>query len=36
MPFRLEAIWDVNGRAEPYARFTVEELELDWTETYRD
>ena len=35
VPFRLEASWHVSGRAEPYARFAVEELELDRTETYR-
>jgi Family of unknown function (DUF6544) len=34
VPFRMEAVWHVNGRAEPYARFTVEELELDRAEVY--
>jgi uncharacterized protein DUF6544 len=34
VPFRMEASWHVNGRAEPYARFTVEELELDRPEPY--
>lgn len=34
VPFRLEGSWYVNGRVEPYARFTVEELELDRAETY--
>jgi hypothetical protein len=36
VPFRMEAVWHVNGRDEPYARFTVEELELDRAEAYRD
>jgi hypothetical protein len=34
VPFRLEAIWHVSGRAEAYARFTVESLELDRAETF--
>ncbi|WP_242342043.1 DUF6544 family protein [Anaeromyxobacter terrae] len=35
VPFRLEATWHVNGRAVPYARFSVDELELDRAETFR-
>lgn len=36
VPFRMEAVWHVKGRAEPYARFTVEELELDRADPYGD
>ncbi|WP_248342387.1 DUF6544 family protein [Anaeromyxobacter paludicola] len=29
VPFRMEAAWIVDGRERPYARFQVEQLELD-------
>ncbi|WP_242337238.1 MULTISPECIES: DUF6544 family protein [Anaeromyxobacter] len=34
VPFRLEASWHVRGRTEPYARFSVDELELDRPEAF--
>jgi uncharacterized protein DUF6544 len=34
VPFRLEATWRVRGHAEPYARFSVDALELDRPEAF--
>jgi hypothetical protein len=34
LPFRLTAIWHLEGRAFPYARWQVEQIELDRPEPY--